>query len=203
MIWVAATTGMRRGELCALRWSDVETLAATITVRRSISDLPGRMEVRPTKSRRVRRIAIDPATTMVLVRQRDTAEKRCRDVGIQLGDDSYVWSQEPDHSSPWRPDRVTHSFGRVRALAGLPTTRFHHLRHFAATMMLASGVDVRTAAGRLGHADSSVTLRTYAHVMEERDRDAAALLGALLVDRTPVALASSSQSARGGDCEMM
>jgi integrase len=54
-------------------------------------------------------------------------------------------------------------------------------------MMLSSGVDVRTAAGRLGHADSSVTLRTYAHVLEQRDREAAALLGRLLEDRAVAA----------------
>jgi integrase len=100
----------------------------------------------------------------------------------------YVWSQDLDHGSPWRPDRVTHSFERIRDQAGLPTTRFHHLRHFTATMMLASGVDVRTAAGRLGHSDSSVTLRTYAHVLEQRDREAASVLGRLLEDSQPAIL---------------
>jgi integrase len=54
-------------------------------------------------------------------------------------------------------------------------------------MMLSGGIDVLTAAGRLGHTDSSATLRTYAHVLQQRDRDAAALLGALLEDRTPTA----------------
>jgi integrase len=179
MLWVAATTGMRRGELCALRWPDIDPVDATLTVRQSISDLPGRVEVRPTKTRRIRRIAIDPATMMVLERQRERADALAREVGAELGGATYVWSQDLDHSSPWRPDRVTHSFERIRDQAGLPT-RFHHLRHFAATMMLASGVDVRTAAGRLGHSDSSVTLRTYAHVLEQRDREAASLLGRLL-----------------------
>jgi integrase len=157
MLWVAATTGMRRGELCAVRWSDVDLAGATLTVRRSISDLPGRVEVRPTKTQRVRRIAIDPATVIVLERQRDAATALAGDVGTQLGDDTYVWSQDVDHASPWRPDRVTHSFQRVRDQARLPVTRFHHLRHFNATMMLASGIDVRTAAGPLGHSNSSVS----------------------------------------------
>jgi len=180
MLWVAATTGVRRGELCGLQWSDVDLADSTITVRRSITDLPGRVEARPTKSRQVRRIAIDPGTAMVLERQQLVALNRARVIGTELGDAAYVWSQDGAHRSPWRPDRVTHSFEQVRQRAGLSRTRFHHLRHFAATMMLSSGVDVRTAAGCLGHADSSVTLRTYAHVLEQRDREAAALLGGLL-----------------------
>jgi integrase len=184
MLWVAATTGMRRGELCGLRWPDIDFASGTLTVRTSISDLPGRVEVRPTRSRRVRRIAIDPGTVAVLDRQRHAANDRCRAFGAHLDDDAYVWSQDPDHGSPWRPDRVTHAFERVRERAGLSDIRFHHLRHFAATMMLSGDVDVRTAAGRLGHADSSVTLRTYAHVLEQRDREAAAVLGALFEERT-------------------
>jgi integrase len=162
MLWVAATTGMRRGELCGLQWSDVDVAGATLTVRRSITDLPGRVEARSTKSGRVRRIAIDPGTMMVLEQQRRSAGELARVVGTELGGSAYVWSQDVDHGSPWRPDRVTHSFEQVRRRAGLTQTRLHHLRHFAATMMLSSGVDVRTAAARLGHADASVTLRTYA-----------------------------------------
>ena len=187
MLWVAATTGMRRGELCGLRWSDTDLSEGTVTVRTSVSDLPGRVEVQPAKSRPARRIAIDPGTVMVLEHQRHAAAERCRAAGAHLADGAYVWSQDADHGSPWRPDRVTHSFERVRDRANLPEVRFQHLRHFAATMMLSGGIDVLTAAGRLGHTDSSATLRTYAHVLQQRDRDAAALLGALLEDRTPTA----------------
>ncbi len=199
LIWVAATTGMRRGELCGLRWADVNLLDGTLTVRRSITDLPGRVEARPTKTRRVRRVAIDAATAAVLGAQRSRAEQRCREVAARFSDDAFVWSQEADHSAPWRPDRVTHSFERVRTLAGLPTVRFHHLRHFAATMMLSSGVDVRTAAGRLGHAAPSMTLQIYAHALEQRDREAADLLGRMLSPpaiEIPVALSQTASSRR-------
>jgi integrase len=183
LLWVAATTGMRRGELCGLRWSDVDLVGGTLTVRRSISDMPGGIEVRQTKTRRVRRIAIDATTGAVLEGQLDVALKRCAATGTTLPDDAYVWSEAPDHSAPWRPDHASYAFERVRAAAGLREVRFHHLRHFAATMMLASGVDVRTAAGRLGHAEPSVTLRVYAHALQQRDREAAALLGGLLSAR--------------------
>jgi integrase len=82
---------MRRGELCGLRWSDIDLASGTLTVRTSISDLPGRVEARPTKSRRVRRIAIDPGTVAVLDRQRHAANDRCRAFGAHLDDDAYVW----------------------------------------------------------------------------------------------------------------
>jgi integrase len=180
LLWVAATTGMRRGELCGLRWTDIDLVGGTLTVRRSVSDMPGGIQIRQTKTRRVRRIAIDAATGAVLEGQLGVALKRCAEVGVILADEAYVWSEAPDFSEPWRPDHTSYAFERVRAAAGLREIRFHHLRHFAATMMLASGIDVRTAAGRLGHAEPSVTLRVYAHALEQRDREAAALLSGLL-----------------------
>jgi len=110
--------------------------------------------------------AIDPST-----------ESTCSAVGCRLEPDAYVWSQSPDYCQPWRPSRVTSAFIRVRDQARLPSIRLHDLRHFAASVMLAGGVDVRTAAGRLGHAQPAVTLRTYAHVMEPADRRAAEIVG--------------------------
>ncbi len=177
LIFCAATTGCRRGELLALRWSDVDLELGVLVVRRSISDTPGKVEARTTKTNRIRRMALDPATVAVLTTQRARAAERCDSLRIDLEPEAYVWSQDADHSTPWRPDRVTDAFRRLRDDAGLGHVRFHHLRHFAATMMLAGGVDVRTAAGRLGHAQPSVTLKTYAHVLEAPDRSAAELLG--------------------------
>lgn len=180
LVFCAATTGCRRGELLALRWSDVDLVVGELVVRRAISDTPGRVEARSTKTGRVRRLALDPATVAVLETQRARVLGRFDSLGMADNPDAYIWSQDADHSTPWRPDRVTDSFRRLRVLAGCPEVRFHHLRHFAATMMLAGGVDVRTAAGRLGHAQPSVTLKTYAHVLEAPDRLAAELLGRAL-----------------------
>lgn len=179
-VFVAAATGCRRGELCGLRWSDVDFEAGQLTIRRSVSDVPGQLEVRTTKTGRVRRMALDEATLGILRLQQDRARATCRAVGVELGADAYVWSQQADHASPWRPARVTASFITLRDKAGLPDIRLHHLRHFAATVMLAGGVDVRTAAGRLGHAQPTLTLRTYAHVLDASDGRAAELLGSSL-----------------------
>jgi integrase len=146
-------------------------------IRRAVSDLPGRVEVRSTKTGLIRRMALDEATSAVLEAQRDLAVQRCAAVGAALNPEAYVWSQEPDYSEPMRPGRITSWFAELRDELGMTGMRFHHLRHFAATIMLAGGVDVRTVAGRLGHARPTLTLQTYAHVMEATDRRAAEIVG--------------------------
>src|SRR5580704_13122589 len=78
-----------------------------------------------------------------------------------------------------RPDQVTGYWRRATRRLGVGPVRFHDLRHFAATVLASSGVDIRTIAGRLGHAHPAITLRTYAHFMEAADRDAAAVMGRL------------------------
>ena len=177
LLFVAATTGCRRGELCGLQWSDVDVAHGSLVVRRSVSDLPGGLVVRSTKTGLVRRMALDEATTDVLMAQRDLAEERCALVGVALGVDAFVWSQAPDYSEPLKPGRITARFSELRKGLGLESVRLHHLRHFAATVMLAGGVDVRTVAGRLGHSRPTLTLQTYAHVMDVTDRRAATILG--------------------------
>ena len=177
LLFVAATTGCRRGELCGLRWSDVDLADGSLVVRRAISDLPGQVEIRSTKTGLVRRLALDSATSAVLAVQKDLAAQRCDVVGVNLDPDAFVWLQAPDYSEPLRPGRVTSRFAELRDELGLHGVRFHHLRHFAATVMLAGGVDIRTVAGRLGHSRPTLTLQTYAHVMEATDRRAAEIVG--------------------------
>ncbi len=120
-------------------------------------------------------MALDDATAAVLSVPKELAAQRCAAVGVPLGADAYVWSQAPDYTQPLRPGRITARFSELRSDLGLGQIRFHDLRHFAATVMLAGGVDVRAVAGRLGH--SRPTLTTYAHVMEVTDRRAAAIFG--------------------------
>jgi len=185
LLFVAATTGCRRGELCGLQWSDVDVDTGSLVVRKSVSDLPGRVEVRTTKTGLVRRMALDPATLAVLEVQRNLAAARCGAVGVALAPDAFVWSQAPDYKQPLRPSRVTAQFTELRSRLGLGTIRFHHLRHFAATVMLAGGIDVRTVAGRLGHSRPTLTLQTYAHVLDVTDRKAADILARSITPLPP------------------
>ena len=179
MLFVAATTGCRRGELCGLRWSDLDTDNATLTVRRSISDTSRGVEVKDPKTHRARRISLDEATASVLATHRKRIERRAKDVGSELSPEAYIWSQEGDSTVPWKPDRVTDVFRTHRKRAKLEHVNFHHLRHFSATTLAGAGGDVLTIAGRLGHANPAITLRTYAHFLEATDRQAAEVMGRL------------------------
>ena len=87
-----------------------------------------------------------------------------------------MFSRSPVGSEPMRPDVVTKFTTRIAESVGVET-HLHALRHFSATEAIAAGFDPVTVGGRLGHADPSITLRVYSHVVEQRDRDLAASLG--------------------------
>ncbi len=110
-----------------------------------------------------------------------------------------MWSQDLDAATPYRPDRVTGAFRSLRDRLGLPHVTFHAVRHFAATTLAGQGVAVRTIAGRLGHANPGITLRTYAHFLDAADREAATAIGMVLADLHPASdnrPAGSSQARR-------
>ena len=187
---VAATTGCRRGELCGLQWGDVDFESATLTVARSISDTPGKVEVKDTKTHAARRMALDPLTVEVLRTQRVAADVRAKAAGTAVGTRGFIWSQEVDASLPYRPIRVSGTFRTVRDRLELKNVTFHGLRHFSATALAGRGVGIRTIAGRLGHANPNLTLRTYAHFLEVADREAADAMGELAIGfgSSPVAV---------------
>jgi hypothetical protein len=123
LLFVAATTGCRRGELCGLRWSDVDFEKGVLLVRRSVSDLPGRVEIRTTKTGHVRKMALDSATLSVLTLLRKRAATDYVSLGTSLGADAYLWSSSPDCMSPLRPGGVTsrpHGGRKARALSADP-----------------------------------------------------------------------------------
>ena len=179
MVFVAATTGCRRGELCALRWSDLDLEEGVLVVSRSIAEVSGTLYEKDPKTHRSRRLAIDASTVAILRQHAARMRERAELCGVLLPGNAFVWSQLPDCAEPWRPSRVTDVFRSTRRRLDLHGVDFHHLRHFAATTLVGAGVDVRTIAGRLGHADPAITLRTYAHFLEAADRHAAEVMGRL------------------------
>ena len=200
LIYVATTTGARRGELCGLRWSDLDLDLATLTIARSISDANQLVAVKDTKTHQARRIALDPSTVKVLRAHRERVDQRAAMADIGLSPTAYVWSQDLDGATPYRPDRVTGAFRALRDRLELSHVTFHSLRHFTATTLAAGGVGIRTIAGRLGHANPGITLRTYAHFLDAADREAAIAIGDALAELQPawVNRASASSSARRG-----
>jgi len=179
---VSAALGARRGEVCALRWSAINLDAGTVAVHRAVivtDQGPVERDHPKTASSR-RRVAVDPGTLAALMVHRDRQLERVAACGGRLARDAYVFSAEIDGSRPWHPTIVTHRFKRLTRRAGFEGLRLHDFRHFVATQLIAGGVDVRTVAGRLGHANPNVTLSTYAAWVPARDQEAANMIGSAL-----------------------
>ena len=143
------------------------------------------VRVKDTKAHGARRIALDDATVVALRAHREHADDVARACDVQLRSGAYVFSPDPAGSRPWDPYHWTTAWRTLREKLKLPKhIRLHDLRHFAATQLLASGVDVRTVAGRLGHANPATTLNIYGHFVPAADRAAAAKLGDVLAPKT-------------------
>jgi integrase len=180
LLLLAALTGARRGELCALRWSDLDAGAGTLSIARSVYETAkGGWGEKGTKSHQVRKIGLDALALEALRRHRAAVDATASGLGLEIGADAFMFSRSPVGSEPVRPDVVTRFAGRAAGDAGV-RTHLHALRHFSATQGIAAGYDPVTVGARLGHADPSITLRVYSHALERRDRDLAATVGKTL-----------------------
>lgn len=135
LVMLAALTGMRRGELCALRWSDLDLQLGIISVSRSLVVGPGGLSEKTTKTGRSRKIALDAFGIALLTEHlRQVNEWVTAAGGIDgLAPDAFVFSPFAEADTPFRPDNVTSFFIRVRDEVGAPDVRLHDLRHFTAT----------------------------------------------------------------------
>ena len=177
LVWLVMVTGVRRAELLALRWSDIDLDAAALTVRRNYVRVNRRSIEKDTKTHQMRRLAIDPATVEVLSEHRDRYRERCRVAEVPPIETAHLFSYRPLRDRPCDPSGVTHRYGRMCAELGIGS-HLHALRHYSATELLSAGVDLRTVAGRLGHGGGgATTLRVYAAWVGESDRRAAEMLG--------------------------
>jgi integrase len=181
---VIAATGIRRGEACALRWSDVDWSASLLTIDESVIASAGGARVKSPKTRTsIRRVAVDDGTLAELAELRTTQAKLAIDSELQLADDGFVFSAEPGGTTPPYPDSVTHAFTKTRNAAGLPKDlHLHSLRHFQATS-LDTVIPERQKQARLGWSTSHMA-RHYTDAIRSVDQDAATHIGAILDDRS-------------------
>jgi integrase len=183
LVWLAMTTGARRGELCALRWKHVDLVNGVLTLRRSISQNGTETEEKDTKTHQRRHVTLDLETVSVLTDHWNRCEGRAVELGVTLGQEAFVFSNSPDNRTHLVPSSVTQRYRRMAERAGIDT-HLHNLRHYSATELIAAGVDVRTVAGRLGHSGGgTTTLRVYAAWVGEADQRAAAGLASRLPNR--------------------
>jgi integrase len=183
-IFVAATTGLRRAELCALRRDrDIDWDRQRLKVTKSIAVIPGQgPEEIPTKNRRSRYVAVDATTLSMLQTQSEMIEKRAHEVGVELAADPYLFTDAADGYEPWKPDGITQYFTRLRSRVGLEHLDFHYLRKFMETYGQEMGFSAVQVAMRAGH-DPTVAARHYTGFVEQTDRSLAEAVAALLSNR--------------------
>lgn len=176
MVWLAMTTGARRGELCGLRWQHVDLENAVVMLQRSIAQAGAEVWEKDTKTHQQRRITLDADTVEVLGEHWERCAARAAALGLLLSKKAFVFSAAPDGSTHLRPDSVGERYRALADRLGIDTT-LHRLRHYNATELIAAGVDVRTVAGRLGHGGGgTTTLRVYSAWVSESDQRAAGSL---------------------------
>ena len=169
---MAILTGMRQGELLALRWQDVDWTYGRASVRQTLVRVKGQTLFREPKSPRSRRTITLPAVVLEALRtvKADQDDIR-RLLGTEYADHSLVFCQ-PNGRPLHAHNLVQRDFRRVVRLAGLPRIRLHDLRHTHATLLLREGVHPKVVQERLGHSQISTTLDTYSHVLPGMQEDA-------------------------------
>ena len=181
LVALAALTGARRGELLALRWGDVDLAHSALWIRGGLVYTPETGTVLgPTKTKRIRKVPLDAVAVAVIEGQMQALIDNCEKLELAPVENPWLFFGEVDGSKPLHPDSISTAFRRITKKLGIDGIHFHSLRHFTATQLIAAGVDIRTVSGRLGHANSAITLRVYSHVLEENDRAASDIMGRLL-----------------------
>ena len=166
------TTGLRRGEICGLMWSDFDECNGTLHVRRTLhKEKDGRLVAGDTKTYAGTRKIVLPLSTAGLLRERK-----------EKSFSSWIFHDPLRPETPINPNSAYRRLKTLLKQAGLPNIPFHNLRHVFATRALASGVDAKTLSGILGHTDASFTLNTYTHVTTDMQKQASLIVGNFMED---------------------
>ena len=169
MLYLELTSGLRRGELLALLWSDLDIEKRTISVNRQVNVVKGGLQINPPKTANsVRTIVIPQKTVELLIEEHE-----------KHPDNPYMFPS-PVTGEMYNPDAVGRIHKKLLKRAGIQDIRFHDLRHTFATLALNSGVDIKTLSNMLGHYSAGFTLDTYTHVTPKMQMDAADKLGAFV-----------------------
>lgn len=168
------TTGLRRGEICGLQWSDFNEKTGRLQVRRSVTSRRGQpVRVGTTKTNAGTRSILLPRSTAELLRERKANSYS-----------QWIFHNPVRPEMPMTPSTPYHKLKKILKDAELPSIRFHDLRHTFATHALAKGVDPKTLSGILGHTNASFTLDTYTHVTGDMQKKASEIVGGFLDEFT-------------------
>jgi integrase len=181
-LWrLGATTGMRRGELLGLTWRHLDLDGGSLRVEQQLIPTTGGVTFGPPKSKRSkRRVALDAETVEALRQHRETQKLERAVAGPAYDDGDLVFADELGR--PIHPQRLTQWFGQHRKAAGLPSGSLHILRHTHITHALTEGIPLHVVAARVGD-KAETLLKTYAHLLQNSDEQAAEAVASLLVDK--------------------
>jgi len=177
LFFVAIATGLRRGELLGLKWGDVNLDQGTLSIRRTVQRTDAGLVVREqTKTDYSRRIvSISPTTVDLLSKHRRKQAEQLKSLGKKS---DFVFTNTVGNIL--EPRKVNQVFDRVIRRAGLPKIRFHDLRHTHATLLLQQGIHPKIVSERLGHANISVTMDIYSHVIPSMQQKATKMFDQIL-----------------------
>ena len=162
LFYTELTTGLRRGELCGLKWIDFNAEDGSLRISRSVShDKKGGIVEGETKTGQGKRVILLHISTAEVLKQRKIKSKS-----------EWIFENPLDPSKPVSPNSAYNRMKTILKNTGLPNIRFHDLRHTFATHALTSGVDAKTLSGILGHTNASFTLDTYTHVTTDMQKRA-------------------------------
>lgn len=167
-------TGMRRGEICGLRWDCVDLDSGTIIINKQLQNIPGQpgdYRLVSTKNGKGRILKVSQFV-LELLRQQKVKQAQIKQLaGALWCDGGYVFCN--DIGQHLSPHTVYHNFKRIAASIGMPSTRLHDLRHSYAVAALQAGDDIKTVQSNLGHHTASFTLDVYGHVTEQMKKTSA------------------------------
>ncbi len=180
------TTGLRRGEICGLKWEDFDEVAGTLKVCRTVYRETGSgLTTGDTKTSAGTRKIVLPASTVQALRERKKSALA-----------EWIFPNPLKPEQPTNPGTAYRQLKILLKRAGLPSIRFHDLRHTFATHALVSGVDVKTLSGILGHTRAAFTLDTYTHTTGDMQKRASEVVGDFLTDIFGEELRPWEESAR-------
>lgn len=185
---LAIFSGLRKGELLALEWSDIDFAADTVRVSKAVSVVAGEQVCKAPKTKNSNRTVSIPHFLTLRLKALRTSQLAYRlSVGDYWQGENWIFTQsngkQMNYSTPYAAfqDIIKRYNEGKKPTAQLPAIPFHGLRHTSATLLIASKQDVRTVSSRLGHAQASTTMNIYAHQLQESDRKAANALENMLV----------------------
>ena len=160
------STGMRRGEILGLKWSDLNLTDGSLRIAREVVPAGGKIVIQPPKTKNsIRTVVLPPYMVAILAEMKKS--KTCE----------WIFPSPVKQGEPRNPTAIHRRFKLILERSGCKNIRFHDLRHTFATLALQNGVDVKTVSSMLGHYDAGFTLRTYTHATRQKQDEAAKTMG--------------------------